>query len=54
VTSALGRPDPRRSPRPAATINATAIDALTASYFAATATLPLPLPLPLEDSVSNP
>ena len=25
VTSALGRPDPRRSPRPAATINATAI-----------------------------
>src|SRR5205085_11204245 len=24
-TSALGRPDPRRSPRPAATINATAI-----------------------------
>jgi hypothetical protein len=49
VMSALGRSDPRRSPRPAATINATAICALR--YFAATATVPLPSVA--EDSLSK-
>ena len=58
-TSALGRLNPRRSPRPAATMSATAmaIDPAPGAYFAATATFPFPLlvPVPLACvSSSNP
>jgi hypothetical protein len=45
-TSALGRRDPRRSPRPAATITATAMLMQTDAYLAATATFPVPLLAP--------
>ena len=47
ATSALGRSDPRRSPRPAATINATATCFAVLAYSAATVTFRVLLRFPL-------